>query len=323
MFRVQELVSPCPPTPWRADPHHRPRLPELRELRPARGGGGVDGRARRSTRIWPVRTRCSWSSTRTDGTCGPAGRRCPTGGYLVHYPGLADFRIRPDGRGSTSSPHAGWPTAPGATSSSTRWSRTSRPSTATRPPLQRRGRPGPGRRPHRPERGREVEPRRRLRADGATLLCDDYLLLRGRRRDLPGHRRLPGLRLWGDSADFFSGGGSRLPPVADFSDKRRLPTARTSPEPMPLGAAIVLGRRRRSRARSAPSSRSTNHGLHRDVPPGIPPGAGRTGRRSRTSTGSAGSRRPYRSSAWSTGAPMTRCPRCSTTMRRPTLDALG
>ena len=76
---------------------------------------------------------------------------------------------------------------------------------------------------------------------GHRLLADDYLLLREQQGAYLATAAYPGLRLWGDSAAFFGGDAEALSPVADFTDKRRLPVDEDEPGPVPLGAVIVLG----------------------------------------------------------------------------------
>ena len=78
---------------------------------------------------------------------------------------------------------------------------------------------------------------------GASVLCDDYLLLRRRGDAYEATAAYPGLRLWGDSADHFAGDAEELPLVAHFSDKRRLPLGEADQRPVPLIAIIALGRR--------------------------------------------------------------------------------
>lgn len=76
---------------------------------------------------------------------------------------------------------------------------------------------------------------------GATLLADDYLLVReegGRHLTTAAY---PGLRLWGDSATHFAGSADGLPEVADHLDKRRWAVDALAPSAVPLAAVLVLG----------------------------------------------------------------------------------
>jgi hypothetical protein len=78
---------------------------------------------------------------------------------------------------------------------------------------------------------------------GAQVLADDYLLLQEQDGGYLATAAYPGLRLWGDSADHFGGDAAALGRVAHYTDKRRLPVDQAAPEPLPLGAIVVLGRR--------------------------------------------------------------------------------
>jgi hypothetical protein len=91
---------------------------------------------------------------------------------------------------------------------------------------------------------------------GATLLADDFLLLErepdagvatGSARYLA-TAAYPGLRLWADSAEHFAGSAAALPPVADYTEKRRWATplaagAGEAGARLPLRAIVLLGNR--------------------------------------------------------------------------------
>jgi hypothetical protein len=77
---------------------------------------------------------------------------------------------------------------------------------------------------------------------GARLVCDDYLVLDERPDGYRVAPAYPGLRLWSDSAGRFAEDADGLPPVAAYSDKRRLAVdALAEGDHLRLAALVALG----------------------------------------------------------------------------------
>lgn len=78
--------------------------------------------------------------------------------------------------------------------------------------------------------------------EGALLVADDFLRLRAQAEGYEATPAYPGLRLWSDSAGFFAGDAAQLPPVADYTDKRRWAAAEQPAGAwLPLRAIVMLG----------------------------------------------------------------------------------
>jgi hypothetical protein len=76
---------------------------------------------------------------------------------------------------------------------------------------------------------------------GATLLADDFVLLREADVGYDATVAYPSLRLWSDSADFFAGSAESLPVVNGYSSKRRWASAPPADTTLPLRAIVILG----------------------------------------------------------------------------------
>ncbi|HEX6389652.1 MAG TPA: hypothetical protein VFZ89_09400, partial [Solirubrobacteraceae bacterium] len=76
---------------------------------------------------------------------------------------------------------------------------------------------------------------------GATLLADDFVLLREHDGGYVATVAYPSLRLWADSAEFFAGSADALPTVNGYSDKRRWASEAPADTTLPLRAVVILG----------------------------------------------------------------------------------
>jgi hypothetical protein len=76
---------------------------------------------------------------------------------------------------------------------------------------------------------------------GATLLADDFLLLRESDGGFEATVAYASLRLWSDSAEFFAGSAEALPTVNGYSDKRRWASRPPADTTLPLRAIVILG----------------------------------------------------------------------------------
>jgi hypothetical protein len=78
---------------------------------------------------------------------------------------------------------------------------------------------------------------------GATLLADDFLLLRETDEGYEATAAYPSLRLWEDAAEHFTGAAADLPTVSAYTDKRRWAVAPPATDAAhPLRAIVILGR---------------------------------------------------------------------------------
>lgn len=77
---------------------------------------------------------------------------------------------------------------------------------------------------------------------GATLLADDFLLLRETDDGYQATPAYPSLRLWEDAAEHFTGAASDLPTVSAYTDKRRWAVAPPATDAThALRAIVILG----------------------------------------------------------------------------------
>lgn len=218
-------------------------LPELRELGPDQASAGWTVTLVEEHSLTEPIEPLSEQHTRA-GALWSRRSAMPDGSYLVHYPDLADFHVRPADRSIELL------AAPDLAENTRRHLLVDQvvPYLATLDgdvvlhsssvAVDGRGIALIG-----PSGAGKSSLAAALVQDGADLLCDDYLLLREHDGGYAATAAYPGLRLWGDSADHFSGDKEELPFVAHFSDKRRMPVDAGEQAAVPLAAIVVLGRR--------------------------------------------------------------------------------